>query len=100
MNRVHLLHHAHKRCWLAFAYVRAYFTHLSQAATEVITPVTKIEFRPDIDHIAWPQLWHAPRIAFGLNFAEAGFAGASVVSSRESTSGFGALVRLAHIFMR
>ena len=98
MNCVHLLHHAHKRRLLAFAYVLADFTHLSQSAAKIVASMAKVEFRSDIDDVALAQLRHVPRIAFGLDLAEAGFASASSVASRERAFRFSAFVRLSSYF--
>jgi hypothetical protein len=44
----------------------------------------------------WLQFRQATGIAFGLNLAEACFAGAGFSVRREGSASFGALVRLAH----
>src|SRR5579859_3005857 len=98
MNCVHLLEDTHKRRRLAFAYVLLDFTHFSQPAAEVVSPVPKIEFGADIDHIPFVQLRHTTTSAGILNFSEAGFAGASGFGSREGTIGFGAAMFLRHDF--
>src|SRR6476469_2615765 len=98
VNRVRLLHNAHERCRLAFAFFHAHFAHLGQPTAEVVTPVAKVKLCPDIDDIALTQLRHATTGAFGLKFAEARFTGASGCSSRESAAGFGALANFRHFF--
>lgn len=98
MNRVHLLHHAHKRRWLAFAYVPADFTYLSQSAAKIIASVTEEEFRSNVDNVTFAQIGHAAGSAGLLDFKKARFAGASSVGGRESAACFRAVVCLAHIF--
>jgi hypothetical protein len=60
--------------------------------------MAKVEFRTDIDYVAWPQFRHAARGTSILNFPEAGFAGASFISGCETSASFRAVVRLVHMF--
>jgi hypothetical protein len=98
MDRVRLLHYPYKRRRLAFAYVLADFTHLGQAAAEVVAPVAKVEFSADVNHISFVEFRHSAGIALTLNRLEAAFTGASFVGSREGAAGFGAAMFLRHDF--
>jgi len=90
VDRARLLHHPHKRRWLAFAYVLADFTHLREPAAKVITTVPKIELSANVTHIPFVQLRHTTTSASILNFAETIFAGAGGFRGREDTTSFGA----------
>ena len=82
MERVRLLDHTHKRRGLTFAFFWANLHHFSQSATEIVASVAKIEFRSNVDDVSLAQIRHVPSIAGILDFAKAGFAGASSVGGR------------------
>lgn len=97
MERVRLLDHTHKWRELPLAFFLVDIHHFSQSTTEIIASVAQIEFRSDVDDVSLAQIRHVPSIAGILDFAKAGFAGASSVGSHEDAAGFLTLMLFGHI---
>src|SRR5207253_7600205 len=73
---------------LSSALIFADFAYFGQAALEVVTSVAHVQLGLDINHIPGPQFRHPSGIAFGLQLAEADFAGAGFFGSVENATSF------------
>src|SRR5882724_6466294 len=97
MQCVRLLSDADKRRRFSFTDIRTDFSHLGQAAAEVIAAVAYVEFGIDVDHVTVAQLGHATGIALGLNLTKAGFAGMSSFNRCKTAASFRAGVGSGHL---